>query len=72
MKGPRSRTKHEVRRLWECPVCKRHEWTGGHVVTRLCGRCARDNPTVQAWMTLREPERRRTAHEPDAAAIPSS
>ena len=36
MKGPYERLKHDLRRLWECPACKRHERTDGTVTSRLC------------------------------------
>ena len=36
MKGPHERLKYDLRRLWECPVCHRHERTPGSVSSRLC------------------------------------
>jgi hypothetical protein len=36
MKGPYQRLKYDLRRLWECPVCKRHERTSGAVTYRHC------------------------------------
>ena len=36
MKGPYERLKYDLRRLWECPVCHRHERTPGSVSSRLC------------------------------------
>jgi hypothetical protein len=36
MKGPYERLKYDLRRLWECPVCKRRERTAGSVTSRLC------------------------------------
>jgi hypothetical protein len=36
MKGPYERLKYDLRRLWECPVCKRRERTAGTVTFRHC------------------------------------
>src|SRR5262245_7238863 len=36
MKGPYQRLKYDLRRLWECPVCKRRERTPGSVTFRHC------------------------------------
>ena len=36
MKGPDERLKYDLRRLWECPVCKRRERTAGSVTFRHC------------------------------------
>jgi hypothetical protein len=36
MKGPYERLKYDLRRLWECPVCKRRERTPGTVTFRHC------------------------------------
>jgi hypothetical protein len=36
MKGPYQRLKFDLRRLWECPVCKRRERTAGTVTFRHC------------------------------------
>jgi hypothetical protein len=36
MKGPQERLKYDLRRLWECPVCKRRERTAGTVTFRHC------------------------------------
>src|SRR5262245_64078609 len=36
MKGPYQRLKYDLRRLWECPVCKRRERTPGTVTFRHC------------------------------------
>jgi hypothetical protein len=36
MKGPYERLKYDLRRLWECPVCKRRERTDGGVTFRFC------------------------------------
>ena len=37
MKGPFERLKYDLRRLWECPVCKHRERTSGSVTFRHCG-----------------------------------
>ena len=36
MKGPFERLKYDLRRLWECPNCKRRERTDGGVTFRFC------------------------------------
>jgi len=36
MKGPHQRLKYDLRRLWECPACKRRERTPGSVTFRHC------------------------------------
>lgn len=36
MKGPYQRLKWDLRRLWECPVCKRQDRTPGTVTFRHC------------------------------------
>src|SRR5438105_1494104 len=37
MKGPYERLKYDLRRVWECPVCKRRERTPGAVTYCHCG-----------------------------------
>ncbi|MCI0640027.1 MAG: hypothetical protein L0Y72_07740 [Gemmataceae bacterium] len=44
MKGPRSRWKHDVRRVWECPACGKRVYSGGQVTHRVCS-CALDHTT---------------------------
>jgi hypothetical protein len=36
MKGPYERLKYDLRRLWECPMCKRRERTAGTVTFLRC------------------------------------
>jgi len=36
MKGPYERLKYDLRRLWECPACKRRERTSGSITFRHC------------------------------------
>jgi hypothetical protein len=36
MRGPYERLKYDLRRLWECPVCKRRERTPGSVTFNHC------------------------------------
>jgi len=36
MRGPYERLKYDLRRVWECPVCKRRERTAGTVTFRYC------------------------------------
>jgi hypothetical protein len=36
MRGPYERLKYDLRRVWECPVCKRRERTAGSVTFKHC------------------------------------
>jgi hypothetical protein len=54
MKGPGGRFKYDLRRHWQCPVCHARRWTGGHVVTLRCPRCAAHDPPRESWMQLVE------------------
>lgn len=36
MKGPYERLKYDLRRVWQCPVCRRRERTSGAVTFRYC------------------------------------
>ena len=36
MRGPNERLKYDLRRLWECPACKRRERTPGSVTFNHC------------------------------------
>jgi hypothetical protein len=36
MKGPYERLKYDLRRVWECPVCKRRERAAGSVTFKHC------------------------------------
>ena len=51
MKGPYERLKYDLRRLWECPVCKRRERTSGAVTFRFCA-CATKQPGGQPVVML--------------------
>ena len=51
MKGPRSRHKFYIVRVWECPVCKKRASVPVQVVNRLC-RC--QGPASSTWMSLIE------------------
>jgi hypothetical protein len=54
MKGPSARARFAMWREWECPVCRRRERTGGHIVTRTCDCLAKNHPSQLAWMRLIE------------------
>jgi hypothetical protein len=56
MKGPKHWSRFVVRRTWQCPVCQRREYTGGHVVNRLCRCQANADPARPAWMRLIDEE----------------
>jgi hypothetical protein len=49
MKGPRSRHKFNVLRVWECPACKRRIFAPPQIVTRACLCQGKDRTT---WMCL--------------------
>jgi hypothetical protein len=66
MKGPGGRIKFEIKRVWECPVCHKREFTAGDVVSRLCTCLAKSNPPRQTWMKLIEEPRK----QPKPAAPP--
>jgi len=52
LKGPFERLKYDLRRVWECPVCRHKARTGGQVTSVLC-RCQEEvDPTKRAWMKL--------------------
>ena len=51
IKGPGARTRHVIRRVWECPVCKRIEWTGGQATALACT-CQAGDPPQPVWMKL--------------------
>ena len=51
MKGPRSRHKFFIVRIWECPVCKKRAHVPVQVVNRACHCQGVDRPT---WMSLIE------------------
>jgi hypothetical protein len=36
MKGPYERLKYDLRRIWQCPICRRRERTSGAVTFRYC------------------------------------
>lgn len=52
VKGPFQRLQHDLRRLWECPVCHRRLRAPGQVTALLCP-CQRE-PAVEhpQWMRL--------------------
>jgi len=68
MKGPGGRLKHDVRRVWECPICGRREHTGGQVVNRLCPCHPDTDPPRLFWMRLVEDGRK----VPEAPAAPEA
>ena len=51
MKGPYERLKYDLRRLWECPLCKRRERTDGSVTFRHCA-CGAKQEGVQPIVML--------------------
>ena len=62
MKGPRSRTRHNVWRVWECRRCQRRVFALPQVTSRVCLCQGEAAPT---WMTLLEaPPRKKTTATP--------
>jgi hypothetical protein len=54
VKGPFQRLKHDLRRLWECPVCNHRAHTPGDVTSCLC-RCQQQvDPATRRFMRLIE------------------
>jgi hypothetical protein len=75
MKGPHERLKYDLRRLWECPVCKRRERTPGSVTFRHCSCQLKQIDGKPVVMKLIEDAVQRIAppttiqHEPLAATM---
>ncbi len=57
IKGPGYRNKFDVRRVWECPACRRRVRTGGHVVNLRCDCGAASGAGPALWMKLVEGSR---------------
>jgi hypothetical protein len=54
MKGPGNRLKLQIRRLWECPRCRRRLVTAGSVVYQACTCAPADAGSHSVWMQLIE------------------
>jgi hypothetical protein len=54
VKGPGHRSRYEVRRVWECPVCHKRQKTTGQVVNLACDCRAKEEPGRTTWMHLVE------------------
>lgn len=52
MKGPFERLKYDLRRVWECPLCKNHERTDGGVTYFVCRCREKDKPGALTVMKL--------------------
>lgn len=79
MKGPFERLKYDLRRLWECPLCKRRERSDGTVTSRFCNCPGKGAPEAQRTpMKLVEEAGHRTVpefqyqqpHETELAQVP--
>jgi hypothetical protein len=66
MKGPRSRHRFCVLRVWECPLCSKRALAPVQAVTRVCECLGKDRPI---WMRLIEESRIRPA-KPESAEPP--
>ena len=60
MKGPRSRHRFNVHRVWECPLCQKRVFALAQVASRACECLGKDKPTC---MRLIEPSRVRKKAE---------
>ena len=67
MKGPRSRHRFCVWRVWECPACHKRVSTTVQTVNRACPCQGTDRPT---WMILIEESRVRAPKPIEAPAAP--
>ena len=61
MKGPYERLKYDLRRVWECPVCRHRERTGGDQTSCLCRCQDKVKPAERVWMKLVEDGIRRVS-----------
>jgi len=52
MKGPYERLKYDLRRVWECPNCKRRERAAGSVTFRFCACQTKQTEGKQTPMKL--------------------
>lgn len=60
MKGPYERWKYDMRRVWECPVCRHHERRLGQVTSMICKCQMKKKPTERVCMKLIAEGGRRT------------
>ena len=60
MKGPHERLKYDLRRLWECPQCRKRERTDGGVTFRFCSCQVRSDGGQPIPMKLLEEAGHRT------------
>lgn len=68
MKGPSERLKYDLRRVWECPVCKHREKTPGSATSCLC-HCQTQRPPDQwQYMKLVDDRIRRLIASPASRA----
>lgn len=63
MKGPSGRYRFDLRRLWECPLCKRRTHTTGQVVHLACPCGDHLIPERTVWMRLVEESRKPVPRE---------
>jgi len=52
MKGPRSRHRFNVLRVWECPACQKRVFAPPQVVTRYCECQGKDRPTCMRLIDI--------------------
>ena len=66
IKGPGFRLRHDVRRVWKCPQCRRRRKTDGHVIAQRCN-CTKQ----RVWMQLIEMQQGADAAQATAEQEPA-
>src|ERR1700682_5569682 len=71
MKGPRSRHKFNVLRIWECPLCQKRAFEPARVAHRACSCQGKDRPTWMRLIELPPPYRQKPAEAVPPAEVQS-
>lgn len=58
MKGPQERLKYDLRRVWECPVCRHRERTSGQVTSLWCACQSKAGPSAVTMRLVEDGVRR--------------
>jgi len=67
MKGPRSRHKFNVLRVWECPICRKRIFAPPQVTARVCMCQGKDGAP---WMCLLDAKPIRPPRVPETPVEP--
>jgi len=70
MKGPRSRHRHNVHRIWECSACQKRVFELPRVTHRQCCCLGKDKPTWMRLIELPPPWRKAKPSDPPAEPTP--